>query len=284
MIIGIVGYGFVGQGLARVFGYTPDSNEVRIYDKFRPEMSSVKYRAAIQECDLVFVAVPAPEGPGGKCDVSAVGAVVTWVKPPICLKSTVPPGTVDRLAKTYGKRLSFSPEYVGETRWHPWRAVENDGFVIVGGEESVCDIVIRAYQAHLGPSVRYYITDAKTAELCKYMDNCFLATKVAFVNQFYDLARAYGVNYNELRELWLADERVGRSHTMVTSEGGFRGRCLPKDIAALMSDARALGGAPLLEAVDQYNDQVCRRADEGRAASPLREVQAVSRQRGPKAG
>lgn len=144
--------------------------------------------------------------------------------------------------------------------------------------------VVGAYQAHLGPLVRYYRTDAKPAELCKYMDNCFLATKVAFVNQFYDLARAHGVNYSGLPELWLADARTGRSHTIVTSERGFRGRYLPKDIAALISDAHALGGAPLPEVVDQYNDQVCQRADEARAASPLREAQAVSRRRGPRAG
>jgi UDP-glucose 6-dehydrogenase len=54
----------------------------------------------------------------------------------------------------------------------------------------------------LGPLPRYYITDSTTAELCKYMVNTFLAAKVAFVNQFYDLAQAWGVNFNELRELW----------------------------------------------------------------------------------
>jgi hypothetical protein len=108
----------------------------------------------------------------------------------------------------------------------------------------------------------------KTAELCKYMENTFLATKVAFVNQFYDLAQVYGVNYNELRELWLADERIGRSHTIVTEERGYRGRCLPKDIAAIIQAAKPFGGAPLLEAIDRYNDEVCRRADETRRKVP----------------
>jgi UDPglucose 6-dehydrogenase len=100
------------------------------------------------------------------------------------------------------------------------------------------------------------------------MENSFLATKVAFVNQFYDLAKAFNVNYHELRELWLADERIGRSHTIVTEERGYRGRCLPKDVAALISAARNVGGAPLLEAVDSYNDEVCRRVDAKRGAKP----------------
>lgn len=270
MNIGIVGYGVVGKALAGLFGYEAGNPDVHIYDKLLPGMKDGRSRAAIQSCDLVFVAVPTPEAPGGTCDLSAVEEVVSWVSPPMCLKSTVPPGTVDRLIQRTGKRICFSPEYVGETKWHPWKGIESHGFVIVGGEKSLCDLVVRAYQAYLGPLVHYYMTDARTAELCKYMENSFLATKVAFVNQFYDLAQAYGVNFNELRELWLADERIGRSHTIVTEERGYRGRCLPKDMAAIIQAARQVGGASLLEAVHRYNEEVCRRAEEarGRKVSP----------------
>ena len=264
MKLGIVGYGVVGKALGKVFHYEPMSHEVFVYDKGLRGLDTSACRNAIQSCDLVFLAVPTPEGPDGACDVSMVREVVDWVRPPICIKSTVPPGTVDHLVAATGKQICFSPEYVGETRWHPWKDIEAHGFVIVGGEKPVCDRVVCAYQAFLGPSIRYYITSAKTAELCKYMENAFLATKVAFVNQFYDLAQALGVNFNELRELWLADARIGRSHTLVTEERGYRGRCLPKDMAAIIHAAKALGGAPLLEAVDRYNDEACRRADEAR--------------------
>src|SRR5579862_2097559 len=264
MTIGIVGYGVVGKALAKVFGYQSSDKNIWIYDKGLSEFSSSKNKAAIQTCDLVFVAVPTPEGAGGACDLSTIEEVVSWVKAPMCLKSTVPPGTVDRLTTSTGKRICFSPEYVGETKWHPWKGIESHGFLIVGGEKSLCDLTVRVYQGYLGPAVQYFITDAKTAELCKYMENTFLATKIAFVNQFYDLANAFGVNYNQLREIWLADERIGRSHTIVTGERGYRGRCLPKDMAALIYAAKTVGGAPLLEAVDRFNDEVCRRADEVR--------------------
>lgn len=261
MKIGIIGYGVVGKALARLLGYEAENSNVRIHDKVWPGLSDASSKAAIQTCDLVFVAVPTPESADGSCDLSAVEEVVGWVAPPMCLKSTVPPGTVDHLVASTGKRICFSPEYVGETRWHPWKGIESHGFVIVGGERGLCDLVVRVYQQYLGPTVRYFMTDARTAELCKYMENTFLATKVAFVNQFYDLAAAYGVNFNELRELWLADERVGRSHTIVTEERGYRGRCLPKDMAAIVHAAKQFGGAPLLEAIDRYNDEVCRHAD-----------------------
>lgn len=265
MKIGIVGYGVVGRALSKLFGGEDGALDVHVYDKFVRGLNTAERKAAIQACDLVFVAVPTPEGPGGVCNVSAVREVVAWIEPPMCLKSTVPPGTVDRLAERTGKRICFSPEYVGETRWHPWKGIESHGFVIVGGERKLCALVVTAYQAHLGPLVRYYITDARTAELCKYMENSFLATKVAFVNQFYDLAQAYSVDFHELREIWLADERIGRSHTIVTEERGYRGRCLPKDVAAIIHASQLLGGAPLLEAIDRYNDEVCRRADAARA-------------------
>lgn len=277
MNIGIVGYGVVGKALARLFGLEESKQNLWIYDKGLAGYSSPKNKAAVQSCDLVFVAVPTPEGEDGACDLSAIEDVVAWVKPPMCVKSTVPPGTIDRLVAATGKQICFSPEYVGETKWHPWKGIETHGFVIVGGEKKVCDLAVRVYQEHLGPLFQYYITDAKTAELCKYMENTFLATKVAFVNQFYDLAQAYGVNYNELRELWLADERVGRSHSMVTEERGYRGRCLPKDMAAIIHAAKKVGGAPLLEAVDLYNDAVCRAADEQRAKALQRKAAKKSR-------
>jgi UDPglucose 6-dehydrogenase len=261
MKLGIVGYGVVGKALAKVFGDRAGNRDLVIYDKFLKGMNAPQRRATIQKCDLVFVAVPTPPGADGRCDVSAVEEVASWVAPVMCVKSTVPPGTVDRLAAQTGKTICFSPEYVGETAWHPLKEIESHRFVIVGGERAACDLVVRAYQQLLGPLPRYFLTTAKTAELCKYMENAFLATKVAFVNQFYDLAQGFGVDYDELRELWLADERVGRSHTIVTAERGYRGRCLPKDMRAIIQAAKAGGGAPLLEAVDRYNQELCQRAD-----------------------
>jgi UDPglucose 6-dehydrogenase len=268
MRLGIVGYGVVGKALAKVFRFEAGNPDLVIYDKFAKGMNSAARRAALQKCDLVFIAVPTPEAPDGKCDLSAIEEVVSWVKPAMCVKSTVPPGTVDRLAAKEGKSICFSPEYVGETAWHPLKGIENHRFIIVGGERSACRLVIRAYQQFLGPMPHYYITSAKTAELCKYMENAFLATKVAFANQFYDIAEGLGVDYDELRELWVADERVGRSHTIVTTERGYRGRCLPKDMASIIHVARQAGGAPLLEAVDRFNDEVCRKADEANNATP----------------
>ena len=127
--------------------------------------------------------------------------------------------------------------------------------------------IAAAYTAVLqSDSVKIYYTTTKAAELCKYMENAFLATKVAFVNQFFDIAEVLGVDFTELRRLWLADPRIGESHSSVTAERGFRRRCLPKDLLAIISAMNEHGGAPLLESVAAYNELVCKReADRGKA-------------------
>ncbi len=253
MKIGLVGFGVVGHALAQLFGGEP---QLAIYDKFRHGYNTAAHQNAINQRDLVFVAVPTPQASDGSADISQVEEVVSWVEAPLCIKSTVPPGTTDMLAHKFGKTVCFSPEYVGETPWHPMKSVQSHGFVIVGGPRAAAQHVLRAYQERLGPEPRFWLTQAKTAEMAKYMENCFLATKVAFANQFYDLATALGIDFHELRELWLQDARIGRTHTVVTADRGFGGRCLPKDLAAMVALARRLGGAPLLEAVQDYNREL----------------------------
>ena len=87
----------------------------------------------------------------------------------------------------------------------------------------------------MNSNVRFYFSDSDTVELAKYMENAFLATKVTFCNEMFDLAIKMGIDYNEAREIWLADPRIGRSHTFVyPNQRGFGGSCLPKDTSALV--------------------------------------------------
>jgi UDPglucose 6-dehydrogenase len=261
MKVGIVGYGVVGSTLERWLALS-DEHQVAIYDKLRPGYNSDLARRQINECDLVFLCVPTPTGADGlSCDLSAVEECAAWITAPLCIKSTVPPGTVDRLAQTASSPIAFSPEYIGETRGHPWRDEANCGFCIVGGPKSIFIQVKQLYDSLSGGSARLYWTTARAAELCKYMENCFLATKVAFVNQFFELANYFEVDWEELRRLWLADPRIGASHTMVTAERGFRGRCLPKDMAAMVAASLPFGGAPLLESVLAFNRTICESTD-----------------------
>src|SRR4029077_1080164 len=92
--------------------------------------------------------------------------------------------------------------------------------------------------------------------------NAFLATKVTFCNEFFDIAQRFGIDYNELRELWLLDPRIGKSHTFVFADKrGYAGKCLPKDMDAVIAAAEDAGyDAQFLKAVASSNDRMRSRA------------------------
>jgi UDPglucose 6-dehydrogenase len=252
--LGIVGFGVVGKSLAQCLS-SNSANTIVIYDKFQKPFDEQCLQQEINECELVFVCVPTPPKNDGTCDTSAVDECVGWITRPICIKSTVIPGTVERLSNE-NRQIAFSPEYIGQEPQHPWKAIASCGFVIVGGPAQIRALVTSALRSCLTPQTIIHETDSRTAELCKYMENCFLATKVAFVNQFFEIAGALGVDFRELREWWLNDTRIGASHTLVTEERGFGGACLPKDLDALVAAMIPFGGAPLLAAVANYNRKI----------------------------
>jgi UDPglucose 6-dehydrogenase len=251
MKIGIVGNGAVGRSLTRLF--STSSNELVIYDKYEPAFNGPDKRNQINGCDLVFISVPTPTATMGT-DLSAVHEVVSWIERPMCIKSTVPPGTTNHLVTTTGKEIVFSPEYIGETPYHPYRTEMCCDFIAIGGVRKVTEKFLSLYKSALGPQPRYFVTDATTAELAKYMENCFFATKVAFVAQFYLLARKFGADFDQMREIWVADPRIGHSHSAVIGSLGFSGKCLPKDLAAIILAAKSSNvNIGLLEAVQKFN-------------------------------
>ncbi|WP_084134488.1 hypothetical protein [Paenibacillus harenae] len=229
MKVGIVGYGHVGKAMHVLF---PDA---AVYD----EPLHLGSREDVNHCDVAFVCVPTPQHPSGKCDSSIVEEVLAWLQAEvIVVRSTIPVGFTDDQKQKTGKRIVFQPEYYGETADHPFASLSHRKWLAFGGASEDISMAVRAYQKVYNAEVKLVLTDAKTAELAKYMENCFLALKVAFCNEFYDLAKAYEINYDELREVWLEDPRIGRSHTFVYEESrGFSGKCLPKDLNALIDMA-----------------------------------------------
>lgn len=249
----IVGYGHVGQQVGRYF---TQADWVDLDGVIHPVCAEMEI-AQDREYELGFICVPTPELYDGHCDTSLVReAYATWQHRARfwCLKSTVAVGTTE----TLGNNVCFSPEYYGETLGHPLAEPGRDIFVILGGPRQVTEAFATAWSLVTHANTRIYQTDWRTAELCKLMENAWLATKVSFCNQFFDLAIAAGVDWNELRELWLADPRVGRSHTYVYPDNrGFGGKCLPKDTANLCAWARERHSpATLIEAVREYNQGI----------------------------
>lgn len=245
--VAVIGVGAVGRSMAELFP------SAVLYD----EPLGLGTREQVSACRFAFVCVPTPSLPSGGCDTSIVESVLEWCESEIVvLRSTVIPGTTERLARESGRRVVFQPAYgPGSTPEHPYADVRSQRWVILGGPREWSVPVADLYKRVFSSDLAIHQTDARTAELTKYMENAFLAMKVAFCNEFFDLATAIGVDYNELRELWLLDERVGRSHTWVhPDERGFGGDCLPKDLAALLRLTETVGAeGPLLPAIEASN-------------------------------
>lgn len=263
MKIGIVGFGYVGKGIARLFG----DNVFAIYD---PGISQYNYdpkaRADLfAQCDMTVICVPTNEKEGGECDTSIVYETAEWlskVQDVILLKSTVKPGTTDELNKKYGDKFAMSPEYMGEGGYFTpyWKypdpkEMKMHSFQIFGGPRAVTKKVVDIFVRKIGPHAFYAQTTAKTAELVKYMENSWGAMKVIFANEWYDICETHGVDYREVRELWALDSRVEKMHTAVfTHKRGYGGKCFPKDVNAIIHATKEAGYDPrLMRMVQQRN-------------------------------
>lgn len=237
----IIGYGTVGHNLAEeLSALHPD-----IYDKY----TGVDTRQDSGQYDVAFICVDTPYIPGGSCcDTTEVkNAIMEQEAGIFVMKSTVLPGTCDRLASETGKQIIFSPEYYGGTQ-HCNNFEFN--FTILGGDRENCLYVQQVLQEVYDARHTFRITDAKTAELAKYMENSFLATKVSFCTQFWQAALHLGVAYEELRELFILDPRVGPSHTYVYNDHPFwQSHCLDKDVPAI-AEAMSM---PFLQEVIKFN-------------------------------
>ncbi len=237
----IIGYGVVGKNLAKEL--EPIDYEIRDINIPEYNNSTNKtYRVA-------FVCVPTEMLPDGSVDTSCVEDAVANVKAQvIVIKSAIPPGTAKTLSNRYSKHIVVSPEYYGATI----HAIATPDFLILGGAKGDCQKVAELYYEFKPSDYTIRFTTWETAELSKYMENCYLALKVTFCNEFADIAHSYGVSYPELREVFVSDPRVGRSHTWVYPEQPYyNSHCLNKDIPGLISFANGL--APIMEAMNKIN-------------------------------
>jgi|HubBroStandDraft_1064217.scaffolds.fasta_scaffold169139_2 UDPglucose 6-dehydrogenase len=273
MRIGIIGMGHVGQSMSELFEHhaqivTFDAKEDRGY----PE-------SELTTCDAVVICVDTPMGDDGECDIRKVREAVQRLPVDrVLIKSTIAPGTTDILIKTTGKQICFSPEYVGESSYYqPFWAddVRAVPFVILGGEPAARRWFLDLLLPVLGPTKAYFQCSALEAEIIKYMENSYFATKVSFVNEFHHICAALGADWHTVREGWLLDPRVEPMHTAVFAHApGFAGKCLPKDVHAIVHAAAAAGYSPALLI------EVLRSNQRFRGEQPMTRFDTLSRQPG----
>jgi UDPglucose 6-dehydrogenase len=176
----------------------------------------------------------------------------------IVIKSTIPPGTTEKWNKKYeALNIVFNPEFLTEAN-----AVEdfnNQSRIILGGPRPATTELRRLY-SKVFPKAHIIKTDSTHAEMVKYLTNSFLATKVSFANEIYQVCEKLNIDYDKVVEYATLDDRLGKSHWNVPGpdgDFGFGGHCLPKDLSALIYLAMNLNTETnVLNAVEETNDVV----------------------------
>lgn len=263
--IGIIGHGFVGKAVDHGF---KKNIEKHVVD---PKYGGLTVTQLIQDkkAHAVFVCVPTPMGEDGHVNESIVGSVLTEIeaatpddkKTLVILKSTITPDHLKSFDSKFHKvSLVYNPEFLTEKNY--LEDFVKPDMQILGGSINDTQEVQRLYQEHsICEPCPYYHTDILSASFVKYTINTFLAQKVAYFNQMYDLWQKINPegDWNAFTTMVRGDPRLGKSHMMVPgNEGkrGFCGSCFPKDTNALVEFAKAQGTPfDLLEKVLEVNER-----------------------------
>ena len=264
MNIGIVGQGFVGtalyEGLKQHF-------PLETYDIAKP--CTRKSLAELSESsDVIFVCLPTPMKKDGSCHIDIVESTLFSLDiidecKTIVVKSTIPPGTTEKWNSLFGNiQIVFNPEFLTEA--NSIEDFKNQNRIIIGGPRPATTKVKRIFSKSF-PKVPIIKTGSTTAEMVKYFLNSFLATKVSFANEMYQICDGLGIDYDKVIEYAKYDERLGKSHLNVPGpdgDFGYGGHCFPKDVKALIYTALEIGLLPkMLIATDEKNDQVRKNRD-----------------------
>lgn len=236
--IGIIGLGFVGASIQYAYSKRDDVQLLLIDNKV--ESSSYK---DLVECDAVFIAVPSPTKDDGSCDTSILESVLVELhnvnyNNVIISKVTAPPQVYTNLQKMY-TNLVHVPEFL--TALNAKDDYINSKFCIVGGKYEFIDIAINIIKIAQIDLQKIKVCTIAEASLVKYGINCFLATKVVFMNELYTLSNALDCDYTKVKDMMLLDTRIGDSHMNVPGIDklfGYGGMCFPKDTSSLVKLAQ----------------------------------------------
>ena len=227
--------------------------------------------SAVLDCDLIFVTVGTPQNKTGGIELSIIKKAMTSLgknirnskkEHIILIKSTVVPGTIkdvilpileNNSKKKAGKDFGLisNPEFLQEST--AIRDTEFPHAVVLGGYKTKFMKDVEKFFIKLHPKTPIIITNHQTAEMIKYANNSFLATKISFINQLSNICQKIpGSNIDDIAKTIGLDPRIGG--LFLNAGPGYGGSCLPKDMKALINFAKITGVKPtLLNAVEDVN-------------------------------
>jgi len=237
--IGIVGHGFVGK--ATDWGFNRKVEKFIVDPIYNTKIDNlISFNP-----DVIFVCVPTPMGENGKQNSKIIKAVIKELSKKctnsiIVIKSTVLPSVLEDLEKINSK-IIYNPEFLREK--HANYDFRNTQMIIFGGDRNTASIVSKFYKLHSRCLTKEHIfLDLLSASLVKYALNTFLATKVVFFNELFNLFEKLDTkdSWKNITDAISLDSRIGQSHMQVPGHDGkkgFGGACFPKDSYALVKYA-----------------------------------------------
>ena len=227
--------------------------------------------SVIKNADMIFVTVGTPQSKSGAIDLSimqnaikTIGKIIKNSKKNqiIFIKSTVTPGSMEKMilpilentskrkaGKDFG--LISNPEFLQESS--AIKDTEYPHAVVLGGYQTKFMNKAKKFFTKLHSNTPIIITNHQTAEMIKYANNSFLATKISFINQLSNICQKIpGANVDDIARTIGLDPRIGG--LFLNAGPGYGGSCLPKDMRALIKFAKITGVTPtLLNAVEDVN-------------------------------
>ena len=262
MKLGIVGHGFVGTAVDH--GFTKNVQKF-IVDPKHNSTNTIEDLIAFRP-DATFVAVPTPQLESGECNTEILETVMQQLNNSkdalVIVKSTVPGYKLEKIKEECTNlRIVYNPEFLTEKNYI--EDFRNPSMHVFGGSDTetlkVEDIYHKHSQCEPCPVFR---TDLVTASMVKYCINSFLATKVTFMNEMYDVLKAArGADWQTFTKIIAHDPRMGNTHLKVPGndgQRGYAGSCFPKDTNALAWFAREILNTPFtqLETSIEINEKL----------------------------
>lgn len=223
-------------------------------------------RAAVAATDVSMITVGTPPQANGEPDLQYVTRVCSEIAAAVkdlgrahvvVLRSTAPPGTLARCAEQFADEgaevhLAFNPEFLREGS--AIRDYDAPAYTIIGTDDATAERRVRElYAAVPAPVV---VVEPAVAEMIKYVANAWHATKIVFANEMGRLAKAFGVDGRDVMDVIVRDTKLNVSPVYLRPGFAYGGSCLPKDVGALLAQARRLDvPVPLLESVPLSNAQ-----------------------------
>lgn len=246
----IFGMGITGTATGAVFkraNFTVDYVDP-------PKMRHVHQLAQHPTPDFVFFCVPTPTGDMGYVESALGEATKYWPGVPCVLRSTMPPGVLAGLEKTFHSPMILMPEFLREA-YAVDDALRQDKCVYATRHNDIA-----AQFSYFLQQAGYQLPRRVAVEACEILKvalNSMLAVKVAFSNVLYDVAQANGANYDDLVDLMVTDGWLHKFGMQVPGRHGrgYSGTCLPKDLGWLISYMRKNGidGQAYLTEMAYYN-------------------------------